>query len=255
VRLTVMRIGIASSLALGAVLGVAAPPQLARAADPPASLDGELLLARSEYRTGMTGAQVDGDCSLVVGESWTQTYRAAGTATGPYPGPFTMSGTVTSTDTREDAPGASFSDIQTWTGEFAIDSAAGTVGGTQTLNTEGSQVANCWGTPLSWPASSAFADLTYHATIRPPSGGVYTTNGSTRSGVQEQVECGLIDPNCEAGSGAGFESVGAAFSASTGVTLVVPTKADCANGGYADYGYASEGACKQASKPPKKNGK
>ncbi|MDX6532303.1 MAG: hypothetical protein QOF68_47 [Gaiellales bacterium] len=254
-RLTLLRIGIASSLALGAVLGAAALPQPARAADP-ASLDGEVLVARSEYRTGLTGAQVDGECTLVVGESWTQTYEAAGTATGPYPGSFTMSGTLTSTVTRSDAPGTSISVIETWSGEFAIDSPAGAVQGTQTLSTANtSQSAVCFGFPLSWPASSLNAYLAYQATIRPASGGLYAASGSTHSWVDRAVECGLIDPNCTAGSGAGFEAVRADFTASTGVVQVVPSKAQCSKGGYADYGYATEKACKEGSKPPKGPGK
>ena len=187
-----------------------------------------------------------------IGESWTLTYAAAGTATGPYPGTFTMNGTLTATTMGADPlSGGVEGVVVTWSGQFSIDSPAGTVTGTHALSSDVASPTDCNGFPQTWPVATADGQLTYQATIRPASGGIYTDSGSTRSIVQKRDECSLVNPDCTSTTGAGAEFVHATFSGSTGVTQVVPTKAQCSKGGYADYGYATEKACKDASKPPR----
>ena len=109
--------------ALLASLSLASPVNAAVA---PPSLVGEQL-------TSIDGNAVPGSNFQVTCNddgTGTVTYEVTGTATGPYPGPFVETGTLT----WAPATGAlGKSDIASFEASFAIDSAVGLVEGTKTL--------------------------------------------------------------------------------------------------------------------------
>ena len=109
----------------------------------PASLQGEYFDA-AEYSYATTGSiDISGECTPTVGETFTLTYEAEGVASGPYPGTFRESGTVTATVTGESGPGAAFGVVATWSAEFSIDSPVGDVTGRKTFAQELPSASAC----------------------------------------------------------------------------------------------------------------
>lgn len=172
-------------LALSAFLGASA----AAAQTLPPSLQGEQFYAFESSLSTTGSVDVSGECTPTAGETFTLTYQAEGVASGPYPGTFRESGTVTATLTQESVPGVGFGVVATWTATFSIDSPVGDVTGTKTLVTrEFPGASGCLRAPTVWDIESAFAHLSYEARIRPASGGTFRDEGDA-FGEVSSVRC------------------------------------------------------------------
>lgn len=79
----------------------------------PSSLAGEALTSRD-----VTGSQLTGGCPLTDGQEASFSFSVSGTATGPFPGTFTESGSFS-------APGSGI--VDTFSSTFTIKSPSGTV--------------------------------------------------------------------------------------------------------------------------------
>ena len=129
----------------------------------PPNLVGEQFLAFDQAGGGLGLVDVTGECTAVAGGQWGPlSYSASGIATGPYPGPFTETGTVTGSLTT----GTVFAsgDVVTWTANFTIDSPTGDVTGSKTLTLSTQAFCGDTGSPGAQQIS-ATATLTYEATI------------------------------------------------------------------------------------------
>ena len=163
--------------ALAALLpGLAAPAQ-AQTTLPP-SLVGETFHAREvdpdRFGEGTGAIDVTAICNAEAGETFTMTYSASGVATGPYPGTFRETGTVTATLTAG-AGGFAQGVVTTWTASFTIDSPAApsgpaTVTGTKTLKLWSSALCTDPFLGFAFDQEVAQATLSYDATLKTASG-------------------------------------------------------------------------------------
>jgi hypothetical protein len=121
------------------------------------------------------------DCNP-TGDS-TFTFEVSGVATGPYPGTFTETGTVTvGPQTNANGTGT----VTAFEAQFTINSAAGTVNGRKTLPANPSSAVGICGPD----AGSIFVDLAYRATITTLAG------TATDQGLSEATQFNLC-PNPE----------------------------------------------------------
>jgi hypothetical protein len=123
-------------LALSAFFGVSA----AAAQTVAGGLQGEQFVASGFFTEGIPGFPSQGGQTQECDPDGTSTvrFRASGIATGPYPGTFTETGTVTIGAQTLNAPGvtgtAQAGPVLTFRAQFTIMSAAGTVTGTKELS-------------------------------------------------------------------------------------------------------------------------
>ena len=214
-------------LALSGFLGASAAS--AQTALPP-SLEGEQFYAIEAPQFSSGTVDVSGSCTPTAGTTSTVTYQASGLATGPYPGTFTESGTLTATvTTLASNPFVGIGSVVTWTAEFTIDSPVGDVTGTKTrsLLVPESEFFHCFGyaPPVQhFQAIDARAYLSYEATIRPADGGAFRDEGEALAEVTE-LEC--PGPLCFSEP---YEFFSEYFYLSTGV-LPVDTSGKATGGG------------------------
>ena len=206
---------VAGLLTLAAAFLVAAPAQ-AQALPP--SLQGEDFVAVDYGGFVVVGqVEVSGSCVAEEGESFTITYEARGVASGPYPGTFTESGTVTATTVGFDQ--RFLATVVTWDANFTIDSVVGDVIGTKTLIEVVPFGAWCVpGNPIQRPTLVADANLHYEATIRTDAG-TFTDEGESFAHVQDLENAVGV-----------FEGFTEHFYLSTGV-LPVDTSGKATGGG------------------------
>jgi hypothetical protein len=152
------------------------------------SLTGETFNAFSNQRAFPA---VSTTASCVLPGSSTFVYRVSGTATGPYPGPFRETGSVT-IGPQTPTSGGSFhtSQIQAFSVEFTIDSPAGQVIGTKTL---GERPETATGICQEFSADPDLGDgslyqanvpfARYRAEITTPDGATRYDEGSTALSV------------------------------------------------------------------------
>jgi hypothetical protein len=159
------RLAAVAALAAGllgpAVIGV--PAASAQAAPP--TLAGEQLTGPQPGTIGISCSSNSGTGSF--------SFTTSGTATGPYPGTFTETGSGTVNPAAR---------LASYTATFTIDSAAGEVTGTDTLNSSGIN-STCFTGPgdfYTLPASSS-----YQATIQTAQGN-YADEGTSRTSLIEQ---------------------------------------------------------------------
>lgn len=175
---TYWRLGVigllAAALALAAVQVASAEDEDGQPSGPNPSLVGEELLVQDVTLT------IDCDPSGVS----TVQYSASGTAVGPYPGTFTVHGTVTIAPQTLPGPrtGTVAGPLQSLAETFTINSLVGTVNGTKTLPPGGatpSDEGSCQHVTgfATGPVSDAsgtvvdvFSQPVYSATIQQPSG-------------------------------------------------------------------------------------
>jgi hypothetical protein len=170
-----------------AAASVGAVPAQGQVALPP-SLEGEGFFASEATSSTIGSVDVSGECDPAPGETFTLTYEAEGAATGPYPGTFTESGTVTATLTELTVPGFAFGVVTTWNAEFTIDSPVGDVTGTKTLGVSVPFSAFCAGSPaIPGDFDHARGELSYEATIRPATGGTFTDEGEAFASVDHVI--------------------------------------------------------------------
>lgn len=147
-------------------------------------------------------------------------YTVAGTATGPYPGTFTESGSGTANSGSLIDAGS----LGSFTATFTISSATGQVTGTQTLISTNS---GCYVGPDTFGAD---ASTSYQATIH-TSGGNYTDQGTT-------------DTNAVGFDG--MTSLSESFTSSQSqATLTAPTsRSECMNDGWQQFPqFKNQGQC------------
>ncbi len=182
---------------------------------PPPTLTNELLSAFRPL-----------DPVTCSGGSGTIAYAVSGTATGPYAGTFTATGSGIVTDGR----------LTAFTATFTIDAPTGTVRGTQTLAA---------GTPLVCFQGVDFASiveafaLRYQATIATPTG-TYTDQGMSTVGPL------LVEP-----SGTNLHATYTSAQPAT-IPAIPTSKGQCADGSYARFRdprtgapFANQGRCTQ----------
>jgi hypothetical protein len=185
---------IVAALALAAV-------QAARADNPSAaSLAGEEMLVQD-----VTLTTLDCDPSRVS----TVSYAATGVATGPYPGTFTVQGTVTIEPQTLPGPrpGTVAGPLATLSETFTIDSALGTVSGTKSLPATGatdSDRGTClhvtgFATGPITDASGTVVDLfsqpVYTATTNDTSGTTEVTGDASLNATELNLHgsCGILE--------------------------------------------------------------
>jgi hypothetical protein len=213
------------------MLGAGAFTTAAQAAVP-ASLTGETLIQPGPgLPNGVTPTTYD--CQP-AGTS-TVSFTASGAATGPYPGTFTETGTVT----FGPQPINGFGAVTSFTATFSITSALGTVTGTKSLApTQSTAVGFC-----NEIGGQVVLDASYVATISTPGGSIIDegqANGTQFNICPNTATCGTI------GSGSAFyESF-----LSDQVTVLpppAPTSAEqCKNGGWATFAtlsFKNQGDC------------
>lgn len=191
-------------------LVIAAPAAAAPPPAPPPTLTGETLT--SPVLFGIVNC---------TGNTGSFTFSAAGTATGPYPGTFTETGSGSVNPANS---------LATFTATFTIHSTAGDVTGTKSLN--GTAPAVCFQDAGNISALGAIP-TTYQATVHTTHGD-YTDHGA--STVQQFFEsASTVDR---------FNETYA--SAQTQTTLIVPTSKDqCKDGGWESFGgiFKNQGDC------------
>ena len=170
------------------------------AADPPTStLAGEEMLVQD-----VTLTTIDCDTSQVS----TVGYTASGVATGPYPGTFTVQGTVTIAPQTQPGPrpGTVAGPLTSLSETFTIDSPLGTVTGTKSLPPTGpgaGDLGSCQDvtgfatgpvTDASGTVVDVFSQPVYTATIQDPSGTTDVTGDASLSFTELNLQgtCGLI---------------------------------------------------------------
>jgi hypothetical protein len=177
-------LAVAVTASLLAVVGPLAKPAHTQTAAP-STLTGETLFAQyasnSPFREDTQVGELtltSNNCSREPEGEGTISYTASGPATGPYPGTFTESGTIT---VRNGGEGP-FKDIIDFNAEFEIVDEAGTtrVSGTKTLDIESApRLAAICDSTLTEEGLEAFTDeLIYEATIETPSG-TFTDRGTS----------------------------------------------------------------------------
>ena len=178
---------------IGVLFALVAGP--ARAADPPPSLAGETFWGFDRNNFGFTPqGQISGTCDP-NGIS-TITFGGTGTATGPYPGTFTESGTVSF------HPPPSFL-ATSFEATFTIDSPVGQVSGTKSgfisgggscaefvgeLTVEtGTEFGTVTGAGSFRRVGMSIVGAAYEATITTPDGDVFHDSGLTNAQGQAQM--------------------------------------------------------------------
>ena len=213
-----MRRLIASASVVGLVVAglLAVGPTAASAMAPPPSLAGEVLGAGcgnlNHFVYGCFGGTVTvTSCTAVAGGGGEFSFSAQGPATGPYPGTFSESGTVTL-----GPPGmGGGAQVTGFTSTFSIASAAGTVNGSKSAAgvTQPMSFNTCPATTGFPVGTFAGSFVTYTATIQ-TSQGNFSDSGNSQATVADQ------DP--QANPTEFFEG----FNQSNGVALI----AGCPNG-------------------------
>ena len=185
-------VALVAAVALAAVQAAGADPSTA-------SLAGEEMLVQD-----VTLTTIDCDPSQVS----TVSYAASGVATGPYPGTFTVQGTVTIEPQTQPGPrpGTVAGPLASLSETFTIDSALGTVTGTKSLPATGataSDVGSCQHvsgfatgpvTDATGTVVDVFSEPTYTATIHDTSGTTGVTGDATLSFTELDLHgtCGLV---------------------------------------------------------------
>ena len=209
-------------LALSSLIGAGAA--VAQTALPP-SLQGEHFYAE-EYFTFRSGEiDVTGTCTTTVGSTFKITYTASGIATGPYPGTYTETGSVTALNTSElPEYQAALGVVTEWKATFTIDSPLGQVTGEKNLSLLLGSHAACQDNsrPFNIDGQNAIAHLTYEATIR-TAAGTFTDEGSSFAQVLQYCFVEI----CNLGEAEFFQE---SFGPSTGV-LPVDTSGKATGGG------------------------
>jgi hypothetical protein len=156
----------------------------------PPSLQGENFFA-FEGPFSMAGEiEIDADCSATAGQTFTIAYTASGIAVGPYPGPYTESGTITVLLTATPFLGFASGIVTEWTARFTINSLAGRVTGDKDLSEAfvASSALCLERFPLGFGASTnvenARATLHYEATIRTATG-TFVDQGEASASTQQ----------------------------------------------------------------------
>jgi len=148
------------ALVLPMLLVASLAPVHAAPLPPPPTLTGEVLTEPSTISVR--------DC--LSGGSFT--FSAAGPATGPYPGTFTESGSVTVDGNTQ---------VTAFSATFTIQSPQGTVTGQKTLDTTVPNTsAGCFNSTTN---AGAIIPTTYTATIVTPTGSAYHDQGTATTGV------------------------------------------------------------------------
>jgi hypothetical protein len=200
-----------------AIVGVAlALPAASSAAPPPPTLSGESFHQDIPTITSI-------DCTA---ESLNFTYSATGTATGPYPGTFTESGSMTSTHLSS---------------SFTINSPVGRITGSKSGSAGVSCAVpvHCSGAAACDEFGAAFNTLpggfsgtdTYEATMRTASG-TFADNGLFTAVFFRDDSSPLN----------GFNSDFLSALASP-VPLGPTTEQQCKNGGWQQFGFKNQGQC------------
>ena len=221
--------GVAAAFATLAAGGPLAAPADAQALPP--SLAGENFLAQDGDGGGITTigqVEISGDCTPTVPSQFTLSYTASGPATGPYPGTFTESGTLTANLVSD---GGFFvfglDTVVTWTANFTIDSPVGDVTGTKTQTTVLGSTSYCQNPPAHYV--SAGSQLTYQATIETPDGR-FIDQGDSRAYVQELTcspfgACGPVAFNNEHFDEQFFTSTGVVPAPTPATVVLAPPTA------------------------------
>jgi len=195
--MTLARCTLAAALTAALVLAAA---QTAGADGPStASLAGEEMLVQD-----VTLTTIDCDASRVS----TVSYSASGLATGPYPGPFTVQGTVTIEPQTQQGPrpGTLEGPLASLSETFTISSATGTVTGSKSLPLTGpgaGDLGSCQTvtgfdtgpvTNASGTVVDVFSQPVYTATISDASGTTSVTGDAllSFSELNLQGSCGLL---------------------------------------------------------------
>ena len=221
-----------AATAVAAPAGVSAPP-----ASPPATLTGETLLACSADRVAFCGTdpgQAVGslvttlDCRSLT-EPGSFTFAASGIATGPYPGTFTETGTVTVGEPQT---------ALTFTASFTILSPAGRVDGTKTSTAIG--IGDCHA-EFEEHVAFAFVDTAYDATVTTATG-TYHDEGAAHTTIADASDAG---PSPVPQSFTFGESFTSALPATIPILPPLPTTKDqCKNGGWKAFGiFKNQGEC------------
>ena len=161
-------------LVTGAGVAILAVPINVSAQAPPLTLTGESLAA-GEFATPPGAGSItvtSASCDLSPTGTSSFSYQVSGVATGPYPGTFTETGTVTM---GPQVFGGGFSNpsglLQSWTASFTINSAAGLVTGNKSLPPGQTGVGICAPSNVPLPfaeqhsANARFPGLAYRAVI------------------------------------------------------------------------------------------
>jgi hypothetical protein len=220
------------------LIALALAPSLVQAqAELPSSLQGENLhAAGSPAAFGWDHSlnQPDGSCDLAMGS--TVHFIQAGTASGPYSGTFSEEGTFTigaqPGDVNSTVP------VRSFNSSFVIDSPAGQITGTKTLDFAGGRclVLTDGGTTTRVVSINGFVH--YEATIVTASGTFTDSGRATVRGETFSVD--------EGSGSAGSTFFDEYFVESNGVESTLPPLTDkdqCKNGGYAAYGFPNQGQC------------
>ena len=207
---------------------------------PPPGLGGELFAI-----TDPADTTVSGSCDQQSGG--TLAFEASGVATGPYPGTFTETGTVTLAPlnlTNFQQP------VLAATADFAIDSPNGQVTGTKRFVVGSTGNGGCRELFDGSLRASAFTqNLRYTATIVTPDGRTCTTEGSTSLNFVENSSVlndyfsesflndvdPFVPPTCEGGE-----------EPPPPPPAVPTSKEQCKNAGFEDFaalGFKNQGEC------------
>lgn len=197
---------------------------------PPPTLTGETLNASS------ADGMFNFPCEM-RGESHTVTFTTSGVATGPYPGTFTETATVSYTLLmRRPGPVVNTGTVTDFSATFTITTPTGTVTGTQVMDqsvTPGTVYCYNYKT-----AAFSLGDVstTYMAIIHTPTGN-YRDDGTASVGLGWRSRRGGLPDS---------SSFATSFtSALTSPVLIVPTsKEDCKHDGWQDFPqFENQGKC------------
>jgi hypothetical protein len=204
----------AVALALGVCLAVLAAPSAFAAAP----LTGETFAGSAETTTTM-------NCEFGQAGPESFSYSSTGVASGPYPGTYSETGTVT-LDSSEDVVG--------FDATFTITSPSGTVQGSKSFGPQ-TDGGNGFCGPGVFQNSAGFATgLSYTATITAPDG-TFTDTGLSDADVESHFAAsGEVGRLTESFTSTGFGSPGPM------------AKAACKKGGYEEFGFDNQGQCVKA---------
>lgn len=210
-------------------------PGSAQADTPPPSFAGELF--ESRVVDGSTGEHFQVACN--EDGSGTVSWQITGTATGPYPGTFTETGSLTFGPVV-DGEGT----ITSLSASFQVESSAGTVDGNKTLLPADNDLSR----------NEGFCDLNasefYHlATVQ--LGHAWEVTITTADSVYKESGDGVMGGYFKWDSqfeGDGYELIEDFRRSATGVVFVAPrlptTEEQCKNGGWQQYGvFKNQGEC------------
>lgn len=221
-----MRIG---AIWVGMIV-VALASAAAAAAGTPATLTGEFFVA--DRGAGSGTLSVIANCSP---SGSTISYSTSGVASGPYPGTFTETGSVTIGPLTgpQSANGFEFGFLTQLDAVFTINSVAGQVTGTKSLDLPSSALGLCYDTnpgtfrELS-PDFSGFG-LHYNATIEPGDGSQYGDTGRSGLLLDECESSGNVN-----GCGTTTAVFNEAFSSSLLTPFLISTPGQVTGGGRID---------------------